>query len=312
MESKRSLLSYGLVSLKGMAMGAADIVPGVSGGTIAFISGIYEELISSINAVNAAAVRKLFKEGPLSFWKHVNGNFLFALLLGIGISIVSLAGIVSYLLEKHPIIIWSFFFGLILASIWLVAKTIEKWNGAVIFALLIGVGVAYYISSMTTVLHIEGSWFYFISGAIAICAMILPGISGSFILVMLGSYHQVLQAIKDRDLMIIALFASGCLIGLLAFSRVLKFLFARFKSITIALLSGFMIGALYKVWPWKEKMGSEPIVVHSDGKEDWLTKNVWPFEYSLDPQLIWSVIAGLGGLILIVGLEYIATKSAKK
>lgn len=304
----RNLLGYVLVSLKGVAMGAADIVPGVSGGTIAFISGIYEELITSINNVNGEAVRKLFKEGITSFWRHINGTFLLALIVGIGVSIISLAGVVSHLLEHHPVLIWSFFFGLIIASIWLVSKTIDKWNAGTIVALVIGIAIAFYISTLNTVAHIEGNWFIFVSGMIAICAMILPGISGSFILVMLGSYHQVLQAVKDKNLMLIGLFAAGCVIGLLAFSRLLKFLFAKFHSLTIALLAGFMIGALYKVWPWKINIGDAPIVVHSNGKEDWLTTNVLPSNFIGDPQVLYAVLCAVFGLVLIIGLERFAAK----
>jgi len=306
--AERNLLGYALVSLKGMAMGAADIVPGVSGGTIAFISGIYEELITSINNVNGEAIRKLFKEGIASFWKHVNGNFLLALLFGIGLSIISLAGVVSYLLENQPVLIWSFFFGLIIASIWLVSKTIDIWTGGTFVALAVGIAVALYVSTLNTVAHIEGNWFIFVSGMIAICAMILPGISGSFILVMLGSYHQVLQAVKDKNLMVIGLFAAGCVIGLLAFSRLLKFLFAKFHSLTIALLAGFMIGALYKVWPWKINVGNEPIVVHSNGKEEYLTTNVLPSDFNGDPQLMYAILCAIFGLVLIIGLERFAAK----
>ncbi|TNE78023.1 MAG: DUF368 domain-containing protein [Bacteroidetes bacterium] len=304
----RNLMGYLMISLKGVAMGAADIVPGVSGGTIAFISGIYEELITSINNVNLEALRKLTKEGVKSFWSHINGNFLFMLLLGIGTGVASLAGIVSFLLENHPILIWSFFFGLILASIWLVAKTIDKWSLGAITAMIIGIAIALYISTVQTVAHVEGSWFIFLSGAIAICAMILPGISGSFILVLLGSYHQVLQAVKDKDLILISIFIGGCAVGLISFSRLLKYLFSKFKSITIALLAGFMIGALYKVWPWKVNIGDAPIVVHSNGKEDWMTANVWPADFSGDAQLLWAVLCAVIGLGLIIGIEKIATK----
>jgi putative membrane protein len=305
---ERKGIAHVFVVLKGMAMGAADIVPGVSGGTIAFITGIYEELINSINNCDLSALRKLFKEGFSAFWKHINGTFLVTLILGVGISLVSLANVISYLLEAHPVLIWSFFFGLIIASVWLVGKSITKWSPGAALALVVGIAVAFYLSSLTSVAHVKGDWFIFVSGMIAICAMILPGISGSFILVMLGSYHKVLGAIKDKDLMLIALFGAGCVIGLLAFSKVLKFLFSRFKDVTIALLTGFMIGALYKVWPWKNRVGDTPLVVHSDGKEDHLMTNVLPNGFDGDAQIGMAIACAVGGLLLIIVLERFAPK----
>ena len=305
---ERKGIAHVFVVLKGMAMGAADIVPGVSGGTIAFITGIYEELINSINNCDLSALRKLFKEGFSAFWKHINGTFLVNLILGVGISLVSLANVISYLLEAHPVLIWSFFFGLIIASVWLVGKSISKWSPGAAVALVAGIAIAFYLSSLSSVAHVEGDWFIFVSGMIAICAMILPGISGSFILVMLGSYHKVLGAIKDKDLMLIVLFGAGCVIGLLAFSKVLKFLFSRFKDVTIALLTGFMIGALYKVWPWKNRVGDTPLVVHSDGKEDYLMTNVLPNGFEGDAQIGMAIACAVGGLLLIIVLERFAPK----
>jgi len=305
---KRTPLQLGLLSLKGIAMGAADVVPGVSGGTIAFISGIYEELIDSINKINLEALKKLKKEGLKSFWNHINGTFFVFLFSGIILSIASLAKGVTYLLTEHPILIWSFFFGLIIASIFLVGKTIQKWNSSVWISLIIGAVVAFYISSIQSVAHVEASWYILLSGSLAICAMILPGISGSFILVLLGSYHIVLSAIKDRDLVVISLFGIGCVIGLLTFARVLKFLFSKFKEITIAVLTGFMIGSLYKVWPWKIRIGDEPLVIHSNGKEDWMMENVLPANYEGDSLLFYAICCLLGGFLLIVILEKFAPK----
>ncbi len=306
----RTLLQWLLISARGVAMGAADVVPGVSGGTIAFITGIYEELIDSLNNINLAAVKILFKEGIKAFWKHINGTFFVFLFGGIILSLVTLAKGVSYLLENEPVMLWSFFFGLIIASVWLISKSIKKWNAGVIAALVIGTGIAFYISTIQTVASGEANWYILLSGAIAICAMILPGISGSFILVLLGSYKIVIDAIKDRDLMIMGLFAVGCVIGLMTFSRVLKILFAKFKEITIALLTGFMIGSLYKVWPWKNRIGDEPLVVHSDGKEDWMMQNVLPGDFAGDDQLMYAILCAIGGLLLIVVLERFAPKES--
>lgn len=308
MTKKRTPIQLALLSLKGIAMGAADVVPGVSGGTIAFISGIYEELIESINNVNLAALGVLRKEGLKSFWKHINGTFFFFLFLGIGTSILTLAKAVTYLLETHPVLIWSFFFGLIVASVWLIGKTIEKWNAGTIAALILGGGIAYYITTIQSVANIDASWFILLSGALAICAMILPGISGAFILLLLGSYDKVLAAITERDFLIIGLFALGCAIGLLSFARVLKWLFHKFKMITIASLTGFMIGSLNKVWPWKETISYR---TNSHGEEvPFIQNNVLPGDFAGDNQLMFAVICMLIGLSLIIVLERFSPKES--
>jgi len=306
--TNRNPIQYALLTLKGMAMGAADVVPGVSGGTIAFISGIYEELITSINNINFKAIGILRKEGLKAAWNHVNGTFFVFLLSGIGISILSLSKLVLYLLAEHPILIWSFFFGLVVASSWLVSRSVNKWNAGTVLTLIIGIIIAFFISSTQTVAAGASGWYIFLSGAIAICAMILPGISGSFILVLMGSYHIILNALHDKNLTLIGLFAAGCLVGILSFARLLKFLFSKFKEITVSLLTGFMIGSLYKVWPWKVNVGSAPVVVHSDGREDWMTTNVLPTNFDGDP-LIWqAIVCLLVGFLLIVVLERIAPK----
>jgi putative membrane protein len=305
---KRTPAQLAMLSLKGLAMGAADVVPGVSGGTIAFISGIYEELIDSINSINLQALKVLTKDGVKAFWQHVNGTFLVFLLLGIGISIASLAKVVTYLLEVHPVLIWSFFFGLIIASVWLISKSVGKWSIGAIVALLVGGVSAYYITTIHAVAHIEGNWFIILSGAIAICAMILPGISGSFILLLLGSYDKVLGAITEKDFVLLGLFASGCVVGLLSFARVLKYLFTKFKVITLALLTGFMIGSLNKVWPWKEVLSYR---VNSHGeKVPFIEENVLPGEYGGDPQVLLAVGCMLLGLALIVVLERFGPKES--
>lgn len=305
--AKRSPIQLILLSLKGVSMGAADVVPGVSGGTIAFITGIYEELIESLNNINLAALKVLFKQGVKPFWKHVNGTFFVFLFAGIFTSILSLAKLVLYLLEHEPVLLWSFFFGLIIASVWLIGKSIKNWNIGVVISLLAGTGIAFYISTIQTVAHVDAQWYIVLSGAIAICAMILPGVSGSFILVLLGSYHTVLEAIRSKDTLIIGLFAMGCVIGLVSFSRLLKFLFSKFKEITIALLTGFMIGSLYKVWPWKNEYG-EAIVVHSNGKKDYMMANVVPSNFNGDAQLWFAIGCAILGIAVIVVLDRFAPK----
>jgi putative membrane protein len=310
MEQERSWPQKGLLALKGVAMGAADVVPGVSGGTIAFITGIYEELISSINEINLGAIKVLRKEGFVSFWKHINGTFFILLFSGIAFSVLSLAKIVLYLLETHPVLIWSFFFGLIIASTILVGKTISKWSNPIITFFTLGTLLALYISSIQTVASVDATWYIFLSGCIAICAMILPGISGSFILVLLGSYHVILGALESRQLGIIAVFMAGCLVGILSFARLLKYLFAKFKEVTIAVLTGFMLGSLYKVWPWKINIGSAPLVIHSNGKEDWMTRNVLPSGFEGNPQVLVAILCMVFGLALVLVLEKIGKKYA--
>ena len=303
---KRSPFKLALLTMKGMAMGAADVVPGVSGGTIAFISGIYEELIESINKISFGALKVWKNEGFKKFWEHINGTFFVFLFAGIGISIVSLAKVVTHFLETQPILLWSFFFGLIIASVWLVSKSVKKWSAGAIVALLIGIGVAFYITTIQSVAAVDTKWFILLSGALAICAMILPGISGAFILLLLGSYDNVLAAITERDFGTIGLFAVGCLIGLLSFARVLKFLFNKFKNVTVALLTGFMIGSVNKVWPWKKTLSMRE---NSHGEMvPFIQENVLPSDFIGDAQLLLATVSLVIGFLLIVGLEKFAPK----
>tara|TARA_R110001592_G_scaffold120589_1_gene325169 strand:+ start:15850 stop:16767 length:918 start_codon:yes stop_codon:yes gene_type:complete len=303
---KRSLKDYLLISAKGIAMGAADVVPGVSGGTIAFITGIYEELLSTISSVNLESLKVLKNEGLKGFWNHVNGNFLVALLLGIGISIASLAKLITYLLTHHDILLWSFFFGLIISSIYLVGKTIKKWDAKKIIALLIGTAIAFYITILPPMENPDALWFVFLSGAIAICAMILPGISGSFILLLLGSYELVLSAIRDVKLSVIAVFGVGCVVGLLSFSKLLNWMFKKYHDLTIALLTGFLVGSLNKIWPWKLTTNFR---INSHGEEvPFLQENILPTNYNGDPQILLAILMAIVGLALIVAMEKVAAK----
>lgn len=248
----RRLKEYITIGLKGMAMGAADVVPGVSGGTIAFITGIYEELLSAISSFNLELLKKLKKDGLKAAWAHINGSFLLALFIGIIISVLSLAKSITWLLENQAILLWSFFFGLVLASIFYIAKQVSKWTVLSVFLLVIGTFCAYYITTLNPLMNDESSLFFmFLAGSIAICAMILPGISGSFILVLLGAYKPILTAVNDRDLKTIAAVGLGAIIGLLSFSKILKWLFANYKNYTLATLTGFIVGSLNKIWPWK-------------------------------------------------------------
>ncbi|NKI27685.1 DUF368 domain-containing protein [Arenibacter sp. 6A1] len=302
---KRNLLNYIFISLKGMAMGAADVVPGVSGGTIAFISGIYEELISSINNVNLSLLKTFKKEGFTSFWKQLNGNFLLALVSGIAISVVSLAKLISWLLENQAIPLWSFFFGLVIASVFFVGKEIQRWNTATILMLVLGAVVAYFITTLPPSTNTDSLLYLFFSGALAICAMILPGISGAFILVLLGSYKTILEAVHERDLKIIVTVGFGAIFGLLSFSKLLKWMFAHHKNLTLAILTGFILGSLNKIWPWKEvletKTFGEKIITIKE-------QNISPLSFDGDPQILWAVLLGILGFSLIFMLEKLATK----
>ena len=247
----RTTKDFILLYLKGMAMGAADIVPGVSGGTIAFITGIYEELLNSIKSFNLDALELLKQLQFKALWKHINGTFLLVLLAGIFTSILTLARLVTWLLATYPVQIWSFFFGLIIISAILVTKEIRKWSISVVIAGIIGIVVAYIITIASPAQTPDALWFIFLAGAIAICAMILPGISGSFILLLLVKYEFILTALKEFNIPIIIVFGIGCVVGLLSFARVVSWLLDRYYNVAVALLAGFMVGSLNKVWPWK-------------------------------------------------------------
>lgn len=306
---QRTLKDYIVIGLKGMAMGAADVVPGVSGGTIAFISGIYEELLSSISNINLQLLTTLKKEGIVAAWKQLNGNFLLSLIIGIFISILSLAKIIKWLLENEPIPLWSFFFGLVLASVLYIAKQIKKWNFISFLVLGLGAVLAYYITTLNPMVYENSSMlFMFLAGSIAICAMILPGISGSFILVLLGAYKPVLTALNNRDMATIGAVTVGAIVGLLTFSRLLKWLFANYKNYTLAILTGFIVGSLNKIWPWKETLTWR---TNSHGvKVPFNEQSVSPFSYEGDPQLLYASILAVIGFGLILLLERVAV--AKK
>ena len=303
----RKIKDYIIIGFKGMAMGAADVVPGVSGGTIAFISGIYEELLGSISNVNLKLFNTLKKEGLKVAWKQVNGNFLLSLFLGIFISVVTLAKAIKYLLENEPILLWSFFFGLVLASIIYVAKQITKWNFISVLLLLLSSFLAYYVTTLNPLVNENSSLlFLFLAGAIAICAMILPGISGAFILVLLGAYKTILTAVDDRDLKTITTVGLGAIVGLLSFSKILKWLFSNYKNYTLAALTGFIIGSLNKIWPWKETLTWR---TNSHGvKVPFNQVSVSPFSFEVDPQIPFAVLLALIGFLLILLMEKLAVK----
>lgn len=301
----RTFKDYALLTLKGIGMGAADVVPGVSGGTIAFIVGIYEELIDSIKSINLTSLKMLCSLKFSRFWKAVNGNFLLAILSGIGLSVFSLAKLITYLLVQEPVLVWSFFFGLVLASIWFVSREIAQWNAKTVAGFVLGAVAAYVITVITPAETPDDLWFIFLCGAIAICAMILPGISGSFILVLLGKYFFIMEAVKSLRMSILLVFAGGAVIGISLFSRALSYALHRFHNITIAVLSGFMLGSLNKVWPWKETI--ETYIDRHGVAKPLIEANILP-----DRQLWEAIGLAAAGFVLVYLLELISLKGKKK
>lgn len=318
-------------------MGAADVVPGVSGGTIAFITGIYEELIDSIKSVDLTALKLLFTGNLKGFWKKINGSFLLPLLGGIGLSLYSLAYLMTWLLTYYPIYTWSFFFGLIIASSILVAKEIRKWNLSTVIALLAGIVIAYTITVLSPAQTPEAWWFILLSGAIAICAMILPGISGAFILLLLGKYKFILEAVSQLNIPVIVLFAIGAVAGIISFSHFLSWLLKNHHTLTIAVLTGFMLGSLNKVWPWKQTLetmqdlkGVEHVVreqnvlpstyetLQSCGGHFYYEPGFFtdhPCTQSLingNPTLGGAILLGLAGLLLIGSMSFLQQKYEKQ
>jgi len=290
-------------------MGAADAVPGVSGGTIAFITGIYEELIYSLKQCGPDAIKMLFRRGFGPMWQHINGPFLLTLLLGILFSIFTLSRVVLHWLEVYPVMLWSFFFGLILAAIWSLVRHVEQWKGNTIAFFLLGTVAAYFITIISPSQLQPTGLFVFLSGMLAICAMILPGISGSFILLLLGMYSYILTAVKDLELTILGLFAMGCVVGLLSFSRVLNWMFSSHRTLTLALLGGFMLGSLNKVWPWKHTL---EFTLNRHGKEIPLVQeNILPTTFetlSAQPAYLWySIALMILGAAIVLLLEKVGS-----
>lgn len=295
---ERKLKDYAVLVLKGMGMGAADVVPGVSGGTIAFIVGIYDELIDSIKSININNLRLLVTGKVKEFLKNINAGFLLSVLLGIGVSVFSLAKVITWLLIDHPILVWSFFFGLVLASTWFVSRDIKERNWKTLLSFILGVGIAFYITVATPAETPSNLLFIFLCGVIAICAMILPGISGSFILVLLGKYFFIMDAVKSFDIIVIAVFGAGACLGITSFSRVLSFALKHFRNVTLSLLTGFMLGSLNKVWPWKE------LITSGENGMMKFERNVLPNELILE-----AILLMLAGFLIVYVLEKVSKQS---
>lgn len=316
------LASYLGVTVKGMCMGAADVIPGVSGGTIAFITGIYDKFVGSLNNIDSSAVKMLFKGKFKELWEHINGTFLVSLFAGIFISVITLAKLMQYLLSSHPIETWAFFFGLIVASVIFIGKGVEKWRGKDYLLYLLGIALGVVICTLSPTNTPEALWFIFISGAIAICAMILPGISGSFILLILGKYQYIMGVISDltsginvmNNLIIIGVFGVGAVVGLLSFSKFLHWLLAKYKRQTILVMVGFITGSLVKVWPWSNM---EAIAISQFPElqalpEGVITSTLPGFIDNVEMHYLGAAIFAIIGFSLITGIEIAGKVIAKK
>ena len=287
---KKKISYYLVLTLKGMAMGAADAVPGISGGTIALLLGIYEKLINTIGNINISLLKDLKSNGFTYFWQKLNGNFLLSLIIGIGISLITFVKITAYLFDKYPILIWSFFLGLVLATIYVIYKLIKSWNYINIIFVIIATLISFYLTKINVIDNINISLSYIlICGIIAASAMIIPGISGALILVILGLYSTMINAVNNLEFDKIITFTSGAIIGLLSFSKIIKWMFSKNTSLTYSILLGFVIGSLSKVWPWKSE----------------LEQNILPSSYIGENYLFYSIILISIGFLLIFSLEKI-------
>ncbi len=302
-----------LLALKGAAMGIAEVIPGVSGGTIAFITGIYEKLLDTIKAFSPALIKTYKQDGVRAVWEAVNGEFLISLMIGMVFGVVIGVFGITYLLHTYPVYLWSFFFGLIIASSIYISRHVEKWNWVSFLALAAGTAIAYYISVAAPAQGNHALWFVFVAGAIAISALILPGISGSFMLLLMGMYTFIIPAVKDalktfsgESLTVLAVFAAGCVVGLATFSRVLSWTFKHYKSQTMALLTGFMVGSLNKIWPWRNVLTTR---TNSRGEVvPFLEKSVLPANFDGEPYVTGAIIMMVTGFLIVFVFDYFDNK----
>ncbi|MBE6218110.1 MAG: DUF368 domain-containing protein [Bacteroidales bacterium] len=347
----RRLKDYITIGVKGACMGAADVIPGVSGGTIAFIMGIYDEFVGSIASINTEAVKLLFSGKFREFWKHINGNFLVSLVAGIGLSVIALASLMQMLLSDHPIQTWAFFFGLIVASSIFILRGISGWKVREGLFLVMGVILGVVVCTLSPTQTPDDLWFIFLSGSIAICAMILPGISGSFILLILGKYQYIMGVISGlvsgvdvgKNILILGIFLIGACVGILAFSKFLHWLLARWNKETLIVLAGFIIGSLVKVWPWSNTdaivcsqfpavaalrdaaeaaaeagaevsgaFGGALAEAGAEAAQKAYEAAVAAHASQIDPQIFSAVIFALIGFFLVTGIEIAGKKINKK
>jgi putative membrane protein len=295
----RSNLDYLFLGVKGFCMGASDVVPGVSGGTMAFILGIYEELIDAIRSFDLRSLKLLVTLKFRLLLDHVSWQFLLAVGIGILTAIFTLSRVLAWLLQNRPVLIWSFFLGLILASVLSVSRRVVSWRVLTWFSLLGGITGTYFLVGLVPVSTPSDPWFLFFCGAIAICAMILPGISGSFILVLLGKYQFVLEAVNQRDFLVLFIVAAGACVGIIAFSRLLGWLLRNYHDLMVAVLIGLMLGSLRKVWPWKETVKS---IVDMHGKVVPIVQsNILPGQWNMEVLAAFSLM--VLGLLVVLFLD---------
>ncbi len=300
----RAFRKYIILGLKGFCMGASDVVPGVSGGTMAFILGIYKELIGSIRSFDLRFTGLLFSLRLKKAFNHVSLPFLAAVGIGILTAIFTLAKILSWLLQNQPVLIWSFFFGLIMGSVLTVSRYLDKWTLQAVFWALLGAAATYFLVGMVPASTPDAPWFLFICGAVAICAMILPGISGAFVLVLLGKYHYVLEAVNTRDILTLFLVATGAVVGLMTFVRLLNWLFKKYNDPTIALLTGLMLGSLRKVWPWKQTLQS---MTDSHGNViPTVQVNILPTQWGVEAAIVLCLVAI--GFSIVLCMDFLAKR----
>jgi len=293
---------YFILFIKGMSMGIANVIPGVSGGTIALITGIYEELINSLKSFDNKSLKLITSIDVLGFIKHTNLYFLLAVFGGSIVSVFSIASLFKYLFFYYPILIWAFFFGLIIASIFFVGKRISSWNIATIFSLIIGTLVAISLSFMTPAIENDNLFFVFLCGIIGISGMMLPGLSGSFILILMGNYELLMvTAVTEFNILLLSVFLLGSAFGLMSFSHILSWVFKHYRNQTLALLTGFILGSLSVIWPWKEV--AESIILK--GKEKIISYN-WYFPNELNTETILAILLIIVGILSVYVLENFA------
>jgi putative membrane protein len=297
--SSQSLRNFIILVIKGFLMGAANVIPGVSGGTMALILGIYEELINAIRSINLKFVRLITIFNIKEALSTVSWPFLLPVGLGVLLATFSLAEVLSWLLDRYPIIVWSFFFGLIVSSVITVSRVIKQWKISAIIAIVVGTIIAYGLLGVIPVSTPNAPWFIFVSGFIAICAMILPGISGAYILVLLGKYHYILKALNNKDFFTLFIIGAGALVGLISFAQILGWLLKKYHDLTMAILIGLMCGSLRKIWPWKETVTT---FIDSHGKEiPSLQSNIIPSSFT--SEVIYALLFMLIGILVVWGLD---------
>jgi putative membrane protein len=305
---------YILLYFKGISMGAAEVVPGVSGGSVAFITGIYDELLHALRAIDREALQLLKRRRFADFWRKINGSFLVAVFSGVATSLLTLARLMVYLLKQHPILVWSFFFGLIIISAPLMLREIKHWSLLLVITFFLGAGLAYLVTILSPTQTPDGIWFIFVAGALAVTSLILPGISGVFILLLIEKYQYMINALINLNIPVVLVYMAGCTVGLLGFSRFLVWVLDNYRSTTVALLAGMMLGSLNKVWPWRQVL---EYVTNSKGEQvPAFDKSILPWHYfattGKNPQVFQAILMIALGVFIVVLIEKISVRLKTK